>query len=337
MWQVAGLVLPLFGLIVLGWVAGRLKPLPLDGLAWLNFFILYLALPALFFRLLARTPVEEFSNAAFLLSTTLATFIVFAACFVIALIVRRGDIRVATIQGFAGAYGNIGYMGPPLAIAAFGPEAGVPVALVFCLDNAMHFTLAPLLMAVGSRRRKAGGEGGARKVGEEEPDEPDAAEASLMTVLGGIARRILTHPFIIATIAGMLAAASEWQPSDALDALLLALANAAAPCALFAMGVTAALRPLRRVPLELAWLIPIKLVVHPLVVYLLVSRLPGIEPVWLHAAVLLAALPSATNVFVLAQQYGVWQERASSAVVLSTLFSIVTVTSYIYLVKTGVL
>ena len=319
MLQVAGLVLPLFSLILLGWLVARWRPLPLAGLAWLNVFILYLALPALFFRLLARTPVAEFANGAFLLRTTLATFLVFAACFAIARLARRGDTRVATIQGFAGAYGNIGYMGPPLAIAAFGPEAGVPVALVFCLDNSMHFTLAPLLMALGAR-----GEDGAPR-------------ESIPALLGGIVRKIVTHPFILSTIAGIVAAVLRWAPPGPLDALLVMLSNAAAPCALFAMGVTAALRPLRRVPPELFWLVPIKLVVHPLVVYLLLAPLPGLEPLWLHAAVLLAALPSATNVFVLAQQYGVWEERASSVVVLSTLVSIVTVTSYLYLVETGAL
>jgi len=317
--QVAGLVLPLFALILLGWIAGRLRPEPLAGLAWLNVFILYIALPALFFRLLARTPMAEFANGDFLLRTTLGTFLVFTLCFAITRLAGRGGTKVATVQGFAGAYGNIGYMGPPLAIAAFGPEAGVPVALVFCLDNAMHFTLAPLLMALGGR-----GEDGAPR-------------ESLARLLGGIAGKILTHPFILATIAGIAAAALRWQPPSALDALLLSLSNAAAPCALFAMGVTAALRPLRRVPPELAWLIPIKLVVHPTLVYLLLAPLAGIQPVWLHAAVLLAALPSATNVFVIAQQYGVWEERASTVVVLSTSCSVVTLTIYLYLVRTGAL
>jgi malonate transporter len=97
------------------------------------------------------------------------------------------------------------------------------------------------------------------------------------------------------------------------------------------MGVTAALRPLKRVPMDLSYLVPIKLVVHPLLVYLLVSRIPGVDTVWVHSAVLLAALSSATNVFVIAQQYQVWEERASSAVVISTVLSIVTVTSFIYL------
>lgn len=306
--------MPLFGLIFLGYIAGRIKQIPAEGLAWMNFFIVYIALPALFFNLLAKTPVNEFTNGRFLLATTAGTFLVFLFCFVVARLIRKATIRVATIQGFAGAYGNIGYMGPPLAIAAFGPQAGVPVALVFCLDNAMHFTLAPTLMAMGSKHR-----------------------SSLIKLLGGIAYKIFSHPFILATIAGIVAAFFEWVPPAPVNNLLNTLANAAAPCALFVMGVTAALRPLKRVPIELGYLVPVKLIVHPALMYLLLSQVQGLDPVWLHAAVMLAALPSATNVFVIAQQYGIWEERASSAVVVSTGLSTISVTAYLYLSTTGFL
>ena len=311
---VAALVLPLFALVALGYLSGRLARLPVEGLAWLNFFIVWVALPPLFFNLLAVTPVEEFANPAFLAGTTVATFATFALCFVAALLLRRGDVRVATVQGLAGAYGNIGYLGPPLAIAAFGPAAGVPVALVFCLDNSMHFTLAPLLMALGDGKRRR-----------------------LLPLVGGILKKIFTHPFIIATLLGVAAALTGFRPPDAVQQVLDRLAGAAAPCALFAMGVTAALRPLKRVPVELAWLVPVKLVVHPLIVWALVAPLDGVDPLWLHSAMLLAALPTATNVFVIAQQYGVWEERASSTVVLSTAASIVTVTLFLWLVREGLL
>ena len=311
MLQVLGLVVPLFGLVVLGYISGRLKKIPVEGLDWLNFFIVYVALPALLFSLLSRTPIAEFGNVAYLASTTAVTFIVFWVCVIVGR-VRSGDIRVAAVQGFAGAYGNIGYMGPPLAIAAFGPEAGVPVALVFCIDNSMHFTHAPLLMALGGKR-----------------------EESVPRLIGGILWKIGTHPFILATIVAITAAVFSWQPPAPVNDLLERLAAAAAPCALFAMGVTAALRPLKRVPVELVWLIPVKLLIHPLAMYLVVSRVPDLPAVWLHTAVLMAALPAATNVFVIAQSYDVWKERASSAVVISTLLSIVTVTGFLYLVQEG--
>lgn len=314
MLSVLALVLPLFFLILAGYISGRLVKLPVEGLAWLNFFILYISLPALFFRLLSKTPFEEFSNASFLLSTTAATFCIFLLCFVVALLFSREGIRVATIQGFAGAYGNIGYLGPPLAIAAFGPAAGVPVALIFCVDNTMHFTLAPLLMALGEKSDK-----------------------NIFFLLAGIVKKIFTHPFILATIAGMSAAWLRFEPPAMIDTLLLSLSNAAAPCALFAMGVTAALRPLKRVPPELAYLVPIKLVVHPLLIYIFLKQIPDLNPIWLYSATLLGALPAATNVFILAQNYQVWEERASSAVVVTTALSIVTLTLYLYLARTGLI
>lgn len=314
MLQVLGLVVPLFGLVVLGYLSGRLRKIPVEGLDWLNFFIVYIALPALLFRLLSVTPVEEFQNTVFLACTTAVTFAIFWGCVIAGRLRRGGDLQSAAIQGFAGAYGNIGYMGPPLAIAAFGPEAGVPVALVFCIDNSMHFAHAPILMALGGEKRE-----------------------SPLRLAGGILKKIFTHPFILATIVGIAAAIAEWQPPGPVDDLLLRLSSAAAPCALFAMGVTAALRPLKRVPPELVYLVPVKLLLHPLLMYLVVSQVPGVEPIWLHSAVLLAALPSATNVFVIAQQYDVWKERASSAVVISTALSIVTVTGFLYLVQEGVI
>ncbi len=312
--QVVTLVLPLFGLIILGYLAGRWRQIPTDGLAWMNFFIVYIALPALFFNLLSKTPVSEFANGRFLLTTTLGTVIAFVLSFFIGRVLRGANTQTATIQGFAGAYGNIGYLGPPLAIAAFGPEAGVPVALIFCIDNSMHFILAPSLMAMGGEQRQA--------------------KRQLVT---GIVKKIFTHPFILATLAGILAAFFNLNPPAPVSTLLNSLSNAAAPCALFVMGVTAALRPLKRIPIELAYLVPMKLLIHPTIMYLLLTQIPDLDTIWLYSAVLLAALPSATNVFVIAQQYGVWEERASSAVVLSTALSIFTLTTYLYLSTNGYL
>ncbi len=287
----------------------------MEGLAWMNFFIIYVALPAMFYRLLAQTPVEQFANIAFIAVSIFATLTVFAAIFILAGLRNGGDVPQSTIQGFAAAYGNIGYMGAPLALTALGPAAGVPVALIFCFENAMHFILAPFLMALSG-----------------ETDKPP------LTLAREVLFKIFTHPFIVATIIGVLAAIFQVRLPNSIEKLVEVLSAAAAPCALFAMGVTAALRPLKRVPLELSYIVPAKLILHPLLVYvLMVIFVPDIDRVWLHAAVILAALPTATNVFVIAQQYGVWQERASSAVVISTLSATVTVTGVIYLMINGII
>jgi predicted permease len=116
------------------------------------------------------------------------------------------------------------------------------------------------------------------------------------------------------------------------------LARAAAPCALFAMGVTLALRPLKRVPRELAAIATLKLIVHPLLCYVVLSWIGNFSDTWVFAAVLLAALlPTATNVFVIAHQYDVWVERASASILITTCLSVGTVTGFLYLIRSGML
>lgn len=311
--DIAGLVLPFFGLIFVGFAVARITRQPLEALGWLNTFIIYVAVPALFFQLLARTPFEELTEWGFIFGSVFSTFLIFIIMFAGSLLVA-GNIAESTVKGLAAAYGNIGYMGPGLAVLAFGEKAAVPVALIFCFENVMHFTIAPMMMALGGDDRRS--------------------RPQLVT---GIVSRIVLHPFIIATALGVLAAYLEWSPPLPLDRLLSYLANAAAPCALFAMGVTLALRPLRRIPVEIVPISLLKLVVHPLLCYVMLSLMGDFSEVWLFSAVLLAALPTATNVFVIAQQYGVWVERASATILVTTCASIVTVTGLLYMIRAGIL
>ena len=312
--DILGLILPLFGLILLGFITARITRQPIEALGWLNTFIIYLALPALFFRLLSTTPIAQLASWGFILTNIGVTFAIFAMTFVFGLIGTRGNVAESTIQGLAGAYGNIGYMGPALATLAFGEKAAIPVALIFCFENIMHFILAPALMAVSGHQ-----------------------EGGVLPLIAGVVRRIVFHPFILATAAGVGTAAIGFSPPAPVERLIAYLAQAAAPCALFAMGVTLALRPLRRVPPALAYIVPIKLAVHPAAMYLALSYAGVVDPIWLFTAVLLASLPTATNVFVMAQQYGVWIERASASVLLTTVLSVLTVSALIYAVTSGLL
>ncbi|MEM1376883.1 MAG: AEC family transporter [Pseudomonadota bacterium] len=314
--QVIGLVLPFFSLIAIGFAAARILKIPTEGLAWMNTFIVYIALPALFFNLLAKTPVEELTQWRFIVATTLTTFIVFALMFCIAIYKNNGQVPESTVIGLGAAYGNIGYMGPGLTLLAFGEAAVVPVALVFCFDNTLHFIIAPLMMALASN---------------------DENRPSALILTLGVLRKILLHPFILATIVGIAAAVFELVPPEPVQTLIDYLANAAAPCALFAMGVTLGLRPLRKVPAEAGYITGLKLICAPILAYVIVSYAGDFPDVWIYAAVLLAGLPTATNVFVIAQQYDVWVERASATVLITTVCSVFTVTGLLFLMTNGIL
>jgi predicted permease len=115
------------------------------------------------------------------------------------------------------------------------------------------------------------------------------------------------------------------------------LQNAAAPCALFTLGVTIALRPFARVPWEVPVLVLVKLVVHPLLALALLTAFGPFDPSWVSTAVLMAALPPALNVFVLGRQYEAWVEPASGSVLLGTLVSVATLTTVMWLVQHGAL
>lgn len=312
--DIIALLLPFFGLILIGYLAAKVTRQPAEALGWMNTFIIYAALPALFFKLVSRTPVEQLTRADFIFGEIGATYLVFFVLFLIGFFLRRNSFADCTIQSFAGAYGNIGYMGPGLALLAFGEAAAVPVALIVCFENAAHFIVAPAMMAV------AGG---------------DRRPAS--QVVADIVRKVVLHPFIISTVLGFCFAAFAVQPPAAFQRLIDYLAQAAAPCALFAMGVTLALRPIKRVPVEISYIAVSKLIVLPMTTYTVLSLIGNFDPVWIYSATLLSALPTATNVFVISQQYGVWQERASASILIITAASVATLPVLLYLISSGTL
>jgi predicted permease len=234
--------------------------------------------------------------------------------FVIGMTIRRGNIGESTIAGLSGGYGNIGYMGPGLALATLGPQAAVPVALIFCFDTLLLFSLVPVLMAIASPGQKRTG-----------------------AIAVEVVRRIVTHPLVIATAVGVVSAAVHFQPPLAMERLLQFLQNAAAPCALFTLGVTVALRPMKKMPWEVPPLVAVKLVLHPGLVFVLLSLFGPFEQSWVYTAILMAALPPALNVFVFAQQYDTWVEQASGAVLVGTLVSVFTLTTVMWMVKTHTL
>jgi predicted permease len=309
--DILNLALPYFGLIFIGFACGKAKSLPESGLAWMNFFLLYVSLPALLFVITSKTPFSELNNPPFLIATTLGT----VSAFVIALVVGRFvgglSLREATLAGLSGAYGNIGYMGPGLALAVLGAKAAAPTALIFCCDSIFLFTIVPLLIELSDR------------------DHP-----SILHAFGVVLRQIVLNPLIMSACAGALVAALHIRLPVALDNMLLFLQNAAAPTALFVLGVTVALRPFERVPWEVPAVIAVKLFVHPLAAFGLMLLFGPFAQPWAATAVLMASLPPALNVFVIARQNDAWIESASVAVLLGTFTSVVTLTSVMWFIQT---
>ena len=306
------LLAPFFGLIALGFFCAKMVKRPEGGLAWMQFFLIYVALPCLFYKLIADKPLEQLANWPFIMATTLTTYCAFALSFAVGMWHVRWHMPQGVMQGVAGSYSNIGYMGPPLVLSALGPAASAPVVLIFVFDNLLLFSLVPFLMAIAGAEKR-----------------------SLAVTGREVAWKVATHPFNIATVLGIGAAYAKLQLPEAIDKIVSWLSNAAAPCALFLLGVTVALRPILRMPREVPALVTIKLVVHPLLVWVLLSALGNFDPTWTYAAIVMAALPPALNIFVIATQYNIGVERASACVLVGTLVSMATLTAFLWFIKTG--
>src|SRR5215468_10468454 len=172
--DILNLAIPYFGLIFIGFACGKTRGLPEAGLAWMNFFLLYVSLPALLFGIMSRTPFAELNNPPFLIATTLGTVCVFVLAMIVAKLIGKLTLRDATIAGLAGGYGNIGYMGPGLALAVLGNKAAAPTALIFCCDSIFLFSIVPFMIEL---------------TGREHP--------SLLHALGVVLKQIVLNPLII--------------------------------------------------------------------------------------------------------------------------------------------
>jgi malonate transporter and related proteins len=312
MLEILNLALPYFGLIFIGYACGKAKGLPEQGLAWMNFFLLYVSLPALLFGITSKTPFAELNNPPFLIATTLGTASAFLLALLAGRLMGRLSLREATLAGLSGGYGNIGYMGPGLALAVLGPRAAAPTALIFCCDSIFLFSIVPLLIAL-----------------------TDSGDRHWLHTIGLVIRQIVLNPLIMSACAGALAAGLHIHFPIAIDKTLLFLQDAAAPVALFVLGVTVALRPFGRVPWEVPGVIVVKILIHPLVAFgLMLAFGPFAQP-WAATAILMASLPPALNVFVIARQNDAWIEPASVAVLLGTFASVITLTSVMWLLQTG--
>jgi malonate transporter and related proteins len=313
--DVVNLALPFFGLMLAGAVAARLFHIEERTGDRLNILVLYFALPAMIFRTVASAPFEQLLNWPFIFATSVSTFIVFALAFAFASLVLQARVHVAGLQASSASYGNVGYMGLILSVVAFGEAAAVPAILIFCFDLMIQFVLVPLAGAIGTSAH-------------------GTARRDLATI---IARSVLLHPFFVATAAGAASAAIELQLPTALDTFLEMMARAAAPSALFALGITLSKRRFAGVGSEFPVIVGLKMFAHPLIVLVVLSLIGGFDPLWISVAVLMAALPTAASVYIFAEQYDAYLEGASSSILVTTLVSAITVPALLFVIEQGYL
>lgn len=297
---VLGAVLPVFGLVAAGYLAGRLSLVSQASSEALNQFVYAFALPAMLFVAVYHGSLEEIlGSGAFLAAVVGATLGTAIVGFALSRWVAGAPPAESTLRGLNASFANTGYLGIPLVTVAYGERAALPAALATVATNIVSFALAIVCIELFVDPRRGG-------VGR---------------ALSGVIRSPLIWPIALAIA---LVALGVRVPVP-VERFAVLLAGAAGPCALFAIGLFVSQLSIRE-GVAASWQsAALKLVLHPLLMALLVFLVLPVDPFWAKIAVVCASLPLGATAFVLAQRYKLLEAETSSGAVLSTAASVITV------------
>lgn len=312
MLQIFVVTFPFFALVLAGYMAARRGMLPLEAIPGLNGFVLFFALPCLLYRFGASMPVAQLLDSSVFFTYLLCALVMVGFVVTISMN-RRIGWNDASFGALVAAFPNTGFMGVPLLVALLGPQAAGPAIVTILVDLAVTTSLCTALSRLDGA------------------DEHGAAKA-MKNALKGVA----TNPMPWAILLGAASSAISLELPKPVMQTLGMLADAASPVALFTIGsvlarsqMTAARGNAKPLPMrDYLPLAALKLLLHPLLVLLVgaaaITLGVPLGKFALTVIVLVAALPSASNVALLAERYEADNGRIARIILVSTAASFVT-------------
>ena len=296
------IIVPVFGMMAIGWGLGRSRLVSAEGLRGLTNVTFYVLFPALLFRSMSQVRIGTLEPGILLVFFG-GVLLLYGAMLLIGRAMGMG-LSDRTVLALSATFSNGVGIGIPFVTFAFGERGLLPLLMIISVNSLVLLTLSSLLLEMKGRGR-------------------------MLTRLGSSALRMLKHPVLPPIFAGLLwSELTAHVPGLALpaviDHLLQTLAAAAAPCGLIMAGASLAHVGLKGHWQEAALASFVKLTVMPALVYLVGRYVFPLDPLWLTVTTLNAAFPAGTNVYLLAQMYGVGVGRATNAIVISTVGSIFT-------------
>ena len=291
---------PFFLIVAIGYFSGKYKFLGKRGTDAITKFVFYFALSAMLFRFSSQLEISEIFDLKFVGCYVVATSILYLVVFVVSYF-SGSKFETAVFDAQIATVGNTGFLGIPLLATLVGSQSVGYVMMILATDFAIFGTLIVVLIMV-SRDQSWG-----------------------IRLLRPIAKGLFQNPMIVSFSLGIFWGYSDYQTPKFFSEFLVVLGQAATPGALFAIGASLSFRKIDD-PKSAFWLSFLKLVAHPFLVGIMALYLFYIEPYAAAVMVITAALPVAGNTFMLAQHYKIDPERISAAILLSTLFSALTVT-----------
>lgn len=305
--SVFNVILPIFALILAGFLCRRLGILGPHAASEINRMVVWLCLPALLFEATATAVWAQVWQPRFILAYSLGTLAVFALT-VLWRLRRVGNLADASVQGLAASYANTGYMGIPLCVLVLGDAGLQPALIATLIVVCVLFASAVVCIEVALQDEK-----------------------SLHRAVAKVLLALAKNPLVVAPLLGGLWAVGGQPIPLPAQRFIELLASATAPCALIALGLFLAHKQVGRGDGSLG-LVLLKLIAHPLITWVLAFHVFQLPPLWAHAALLLSALPTGTGPFMLAEFYRREASVVSRSILLSTLGSLLSLSLCLYLI-----
>ncbi|MDE0807746.1 MAG: AEC family transporter [Alphaproteobacteria bacterium] len=305
------IILPVFGIVLIGYVAARSGAFPESAGKGLAFFVFNFAIPPLLFRSMAVQTLPDPIEWSFLASYFGGSLIVCTIGGLLTKALFRRDFATSVVCGATSGVANIMLLGLPLVLTTFGEVATFPIFLLLAF-NAPIMVIATTLLIEG---RQGGG-------------------ANLRQLPVNLGKSLVTNPIVMALILGVMWNLAGWELPYAVDVLTKSLGQAALPGAVFSMGVSLAAYRVAGAVAQVGLASTLKLIAHPFMVWVLATFIFSVEPLWRDIAVLAAAAPAGVNVYMVATRYDAGTSHSAAAMLVSSLFAVVSVSVILHLLGT---
>lgn len=299
---IINIILPMFAIILLGFIAERRNILGKESVKVINSFVYYFAMPVLIFGSMAVEPFSNISNYRYLAGFTLGMLITFLiSLFGFKLWDQREGLAKLSMKSLGASFPNAGYIGIPLLFAIAGRNGVLPAALASILAFVM-VALTIVLLELDLHKNN---------------------DHAISTILIKITISLCKNPLIMSAFCGIFYSYLALPFPPAAEYFYHLFGGAAAPCALFAIGQTLARQNQFTNISELSFITTLKLILHPLLTFSILM-LFKVNPNWIIAGTILSALPTGAVKYMIAQQYHCYEKESSSLILLSTITSIIT-------------
>lgn len=302
-------------MIVLGYGFTRTKIFDAAAGKGITLFVFNVAIPALLFKTVATMEPQQAAPWSLWIAFFGGLAVTWATAAFISRFFETLSVSGGAAASMASGFGNLALLGTPLALSHYGQSVAIPLGMILSVH-------APILWFAAMLHRELSRHSGS---------------FSITRTAKELAINLTTNGIVLGLIAGSVWRTTGLGLHPIADAMLNMLADASVPTALFALGVSLAGYSLKGSWSGMFAIIGLKMVLMPVLVFIMVRYVVSIPPLWAQVAVLFAAMPTGANAFLFACRNEEAVPAVSGAIALGTALAAISASILLYLMDAGVI